>query len=508
MKPLILALDGIKTPRLILQRISEVMTAPFEMPDYVSHFKFNDAFHLMEGFRDVLTTIYCDKLDTSIFWDLKLPDTNGTDSNILSNYLEYMRPGDIVTVTSTASLKAYREIRKVVPVGVKIAMVSVLTDTDRAECKTRRGMSPEMAILNDARNLLELEPTAFDAVICSPKELRFLKTNLPGHIEFFVPGVRDFWMEVGQQSKDRISGIREVIDDGATAGILGAQLMKGNPETGITAEESRRRTLIELGLTRQVKRSKENINYQDDLLGILKQVEGYYESPKDENGKYLGPLVAYAGTYETPGGLKNKVGFTYFNFAKAESRQAPRFMFANCVSDSIIGYMNDSETSCPACDVALGAPMGGIFLAETISEIIGCRVAFAEKKVTALADKENGVKEKSELIIDRHDVYVGENVIIVEDVCNNFSTTKKLKVEIEKCGGKLVGIACAINRSGETDWEGIPVFSALFIPTEQYTQEDPAVAGLIAEGMIVWKPKQTWRDLKAAMVMAEIVKEK
>lgn len=507
MKNLILALDGIRNPQLIANKIFEVMGTPSEMPDYVSHFKFNDAFHL-EGFKELLPLVVGNYPEISIFWDLKLPDTNGTDSNILSNYLKYMRPGDIITVTSDTSLRAFREIRKVVPVGVKIAIVSVKTDTGRDECKTRRGMSPEMAILNDARNLLEMEPTAFDAVICSPKELRFLKTNLPGNIEFFVPGVRDSWMEAGQQSKDRISGIRNVLADGATAGILGAQLMKGNPETGITAEESRRLTLIEIGLTWQVKRSKENINYQDDLLGILKQVEGYYESPKDENGKYLGPLVAYAGTYETPDGPKNKVGFKYFNFAKAESRREPRFMFANTISESIINYINDSETPCPACDVALGAPMGGIFLAETISEIIGCRVAFAEKKVTALADKENGTKEKSELVIDRHDVYVGENVIIVEDVCNNFSTTEKLKVQIEKRGGKLVGIACAINRSGETDWEGIPVFSALFIPTEQYTQEDPAVAGLIAEGMIVWKPKQTWRDLKAAMAMAEIVKEK
>jgi len=494
MKKLILALDGIKTPQLIVNKIFEVMGTPSEMPDYVSHFKFNDAFHL-EGFKELLPLVIGNYPGISIFWDLKLPDTNGTDANILRNYVEYMRPGDIVTVTSTASLKAYREIRKVVPVGVEIAMVSVLTDTDRAECKTRRGMSPEMAILNDARNLLELEPTAIDAIICSHKELGFLKRNLPGNIKFYVPGVRDSWMEVGQQSKDRISGVRNVIDDGASGAVLGAQLMKGNPEAGISTEESRRLTLAEL---KDKKPAMVVITGQEDFLDVLQKCDGYYKSPQDGCGKYLGPLVAYAGTYETPNGLKNKVGFEYFNFARAESNPNARLLFGNEIGRGILEFIN-SDCITPKCDKVLGAPMGGILLAGTVSDYLSCGVIFAEKKVTALADKEKGIKEQSEQIIDRHEIKPGENIFIIEDVCNNFSTTKKLKAEIEKHGGNLLGIACAINRSGQIEWEGLPVISALFIPTEQHEQEDEEVAELIAAGKIVWKPKQEWQTLKDAM---------
>jgi orotate phosphoribosyltransferase len=143
--------------------------------------------------------------------------------------------------------------------------------------------------------------------------------------------------------------------------------------------------------------------------------------------------------------------------------------------------------------------MGGILLAGTVSDYLDCEVIFAEKKVMALADKGKGTKEVSELVIDRHEIKPGENIFIIEDVCNNFSTTEKLKTEIEKHGGNLIGIACAINRSGQLEWEGLPVISALFIPTEQYKQEDEEVAELVAAGKIVWKPKQEWQTLKDAM---------
>lgn len=124
MKKLILALDGIKTPQLVLEKISGTLSTPSEMSDYISYFKFNDAFH-MEGFKEILPVIINNYPDIFIFWDLKLPDTNGTDTNILSHYLEYMRPGDIVTVSSICSLRAFRDIRSVLRVGVKIAIVSV-----------------------------------------------------------------------------------------------------------------------------------------------------------------------------------------------------------------------------------------------------------------------------------------------------------------------------------------------------------------------------------------------
>jgi len=127
-------------------------------------------------------------------------------------------------------------------------------------------------------------------------------------------------------------------------------------------------------------------------------------------------------------------------------------------------------------------------LATEIGNILHKKTIFAEKKVVSL----NGQKEISELVINRHDLDTGDHVVIIEDVCNNFSTTEKLRKEIKRHGGVLKAIICAVNRSGYSEWDGIPVISALYIPTQQFKQDDPDVAGLVAKNKIIWKPKQEW----------------
>jgi len=87
----------------------------------------------------------------------------------------------------------------------------------------------------------------------------------------------------------------------------------------------------------------------------------------------------------------------------------------------------------------------------------------------------------------------------VEDVCNNFSTTQKLREIIESRGAKLVAITCAINRSGTEKWDEMPVISSVFSPTEQFRQSEPEVIKLVRAGKVVWKPKQQWAELKKAM---------
>lgn len=229
----------------------------------------------------------------------------------------------------------------------------------------------------------------------------------------------------------------------------------------------------------------------------LKNYGGYYESPKNAKGDYIGPLVAYAGKYQTEIGEKNYVGFKYYNFARVEPDPLAREYFARLIGEEIkmaaIGY-----------DLVIGAPMGGFLLADALGQYLECRTIFAEKQVIALTDPDKGTKEISELIIKRHEIFPGDRVIIVEDVCNNFSTTSKLKELIEAHQGQLVAIACAINRSNETFWisppvdvdaKKFPVYEGLFIPTEQYHQEDPTVKTLVEDGKVVWNPKQSWEQI-------------
>jgi hypothetical protein len=53
----------------------------------------------------------------------------------------------------------------------------------------------------------------------------------------------------------------------------------------------------------------------EEPLAKLREFGGYYECPKDKEGKRLGPLVGYAAEYE-PG--KHWVGDIYLNAASVE----------------------------------------------------------------------------------------------------------------------------------------------------------------------------------------------
>ena len=230
----------------------------------------------------------------------------------------------------------------------------------------------------------------------------------------------------------------------------------------------------------------------NDPLATLKRCNGYYLSPKDQNGKYIGPVVAYAGEYMTDEGPKNKVGFEYFNFAKAEEYNCVRGYFAKLVDNKLKEKLIE-------IDAVLGAPMGGILFADSLSQKLDCRVVFSEKKVTDLAQPDNGIKERSKQIIERHEIRPGDKVAIVEDVTNNFSTTDALINLIIQKRGIVVAIICAFNRSDLSLWHNIPVISALEIPTKQFRQDDKEVFDLIEKGHIIWRPKDEWAPLKEAM---------
>lgn len=495
----ILPSDGYPTGQACLKAVKELLYA-LHMQELLAYIKVNDAVHnddyggpaLVHKIVEELEMAQCSEV--KIFLDLKLADVSATVINTLKKY----RPKEvgILTISSRCNVETMVKLRELLP-NTKLAMVSMLTDISEQECLERTGMSPGIAIFNDLQNIRriyqkrvkELEnwahPEPFDLIVCSPHELTFLKRNLPADYGFIVPGIRDEWMKSEKDHQKRTTGVREALEMGATYVVMGAQMTKGNPEKGISAEESRTLTYAEIA------KVKDNPVVYGDPLTTLKNCGGYYCSPKDQEGKYRGPLVAYAGTYEDQG-PKNKVGFEYFNFAKAEAKPKALAYFAKLLAEKI----KESEIQ---PDVLLGAPMGGIFLAGALGQSLNCSNIFAEKKVIALANPEEKVKEQSAQVIDRHEIDLGNQVVIVEDVCNNFSTTEKLKALIESKGGNLLAIVCAFNRSGKSEWNGIPVISALDIPTQQFRQDDPEVFDLATAGNIVWNPKDEWCVLADAM---------
>lgn len=239
----------------------------------------------------------------------------------------------------------------------------------------------------------------------------------------------------------------------------------------------------------------------DDHLETLRLCDGYYACPKTPDGKRLGPLVGYAGKYEAPDGQQLQwVGDIYANFAKAEPRTNALNHFARCLSARIFARITLSDDL-----IFCGAPIGGYSLAGALGSWLDLDVIKAEKKVTALATSSS--REKSKLVFARHSVEPGANYVIVEDVCNNFSTTEELIKLICSAGGKVLAITCFLNRSLTVDREyhsaampcDIQVISLVRLPIPEYKQDDPAVAEDIAKGNVVWKPKDEWHRLMGAM---------
>lgn len=238
----------------------------------------------------------------------------------------------------------------------------------------------------------------------------------------------------------------------------------------------------------------------DQFDSLWVRCGGYYECPKDQQSKRLGPLVAYAGTYDSEG-KKQYVGDVYYNFALVEEHPNALDFFAANLGAQLAG-----------CEITavVGAPLGGIGLAQALSRVLQCRFLYAEKEFLRAA--ETGKKEESRMIWGRHEVAAGDVVVIVEDVCNNFSTTEKLWRLIANRSAIVKAVVCALNRSGVKDFVvfkdpagkplfSLPVISVIYKPLLQYRMEDPEVFSQAREGNIVWNPKKEWRLLQKAMAI-------
>lgn len=225
----------------------------------------------------------------------------------------------------------------------------------------------------------------------------------------------------------------------------------------------------------------------NDPIATWKQCGGYYKCPKDKNGQRLGPLVAYRGEYQTSKGQSERyVGEEYWNFSRVEQYPQVLDYFSLRLFCKISNRMiSGSKFS----DVVLAAPFGGIMFASSLARILQCRSIFAEKRTM------------SDIKLDRHEIYSGENVIILEDVINNFSTTEKLIEIIKSKGGIVQNVCCALNRSSKISYgyESIPVLSVIDKPTVQYRQDDSCVVADIISGNIIWEPKDDWRTLMDSM---------
>ena len=230
--------------------------------------------------------------------------------------------------------------------------------------------------------------------------------------------------------------------------------------------------------------------FDGDPLRVLDACDGFYECPKDDKGRRLGPLVGYAGKYD---GVHQFVGDVYANFAKAEKFPRVLALFAQQMHrGSQRNYLEDVDAFC-------GAPMGGIAFALLLAWTFDARFVYMEKKITALATE--GSREQSKLVWGRHEIHPGDKVAIIEDVINNFSTTDVMLDLITKSQGQTVAIASLLNCSPQVDMEykSIPIVSLVRKKIREYRQDDLEVAADVQAGNVCWKPKNDWDPLAEIM---------
>lgn len=236
------------------------------------------------------------------------------------------------------------------------------------------------------------------------------------------------------------------------------------------------------------------------LFEKLQACGGYYRCPKDLAGKRLGPLVGYAGTYDAPDGTKKQwVGDEYFDFAPMDEQPKVLQYFADYMADIV------TKDQLNHMDVLCSMPLGGYSFGHALALSLDRKVIRAEKKVTALATPTS--REQSELVFARHSVGDCLKYAVVEDVCNNFSTTEQAIKLIDSLGGRVSLILCLLNRSIKVNSAyyshllccNIPVISVVRQMVNEYAQDDPLVADDVKSGNVVWKPKNERPFLQAQM---------
>lgn len=242
-KVVVFPVDGYLNVGTLVAKLESVMRSEM-VRQLIGTIKFNDALHF-PGYGPVILEIVTEIVPegTKKMIDLKIADVSDTNKFTLRHY--YPFSPDIVTVTSTVSAKSLSVIKETLP-DTKIAIVDTLTDISAEEILERYDMDAAHKI---AKALHHFEKylkgdNPVEIVVCSPWELDFLKAEFGDLYEFLTPGIRSPHMASDHQK--RIMSAYGALKAGAQWLVMGAQVAKGNPEKGISAEESQQITLNEI----------------------------------------------------------------------------------------------------------------------------------------------------------------------------------------------------------------------------------------------------------------------
>jgi orotate phosphoribosyltransferase len=123
--------------------------------------------------------------------------------------------------------------------------------------------------------------------------------------------------------------------------------------------------------------------------------------------------------------------------------------------------------------VVLSPALGGVVIGQEVGRALGVRAIFAERQDGKLALRRGFTLEPA------------DRILVVEDVMTTGGSTRETIEVAKAAGGRVVGTASIVDRSGGTIRFDVPFASLLEIALPTY---DPDACPLCAAGLPVVKP--------------------
>jgi orotate phosphoribosyltransferase len=141
---------------------------------------------------------------------------------------------------------------------------------------------------------------------------------------------------------------------------------------------------------------------------------------------------------------------------------------AEALGRSIAGLVADLKAT-----VVLSPALGGIVIGYEVARALGVRAVFAERQDGALMLRRGFSLSET------------DRVLVVEDVLTTGGSTRETMQVAVAAGGRVIGAASIVDRSGGTAAFDVPFRSLVSIPLPTY---EPDRCPLCAQGLPVVKP--------------------
>jgi orotate phosphoribosyltransferase len=127
----------------------------------------------------------------------------------------------------------------------------------------------------------------------------------------------------------------------------------------------------------------------------------------------------------------------------------------------------------PRPTVVLSPALGGVIIGHEVARALGVRALFAERQDGALMLRRGFILAES------------DRVLVVEDVITTGGSTRETMQVAAAAGGRVVGVAAIVDRSGGTARFDVPCTTLVTVTLPTY---EPGACPMCAEGLPVTKP--------------------